>query len=439
MWYKDVMTQPASNTSQAELVRAIGRWSMVALAVNSIIGSGIFGLPAPVAGFVGRASPVAVLLAGAGMGVIIACYAEVASQFNETGGTYLYLRSAFGRLVGVQVAWLALLSRLTAVAAAVNLFVTYLANFWPQVTQPAPRLAIMTVFIVVLAAVNYRGVGAGTRMSNVSTVAKLAALALVCAAGVAWLTVHPPVPAAPAIVSLDGWLKAMLLMLFAYGGYEAALNPMGEARDPRRDVGFALFVALAIVTVLYTLLQWIVVALLADPVHSQRPLADVARIMLGESGAALISAGALISIYGYVSANMLTTPRGIFAPAQNGDFPALLAAVHPRWRTPYFSILLFAVLLWGFAQFASFSWNVTLSAVTRIVYYAGICAAVPVLRRRQPDAAAFRLPGGLTLPVPGIAICVVLVTRVDFGQSLFLLATVAVALLNWALVRDRAP
>jgi basic amino acid/polyamine antiporter, APA family len=432
------MAQPAPNTSQAELVRAIGRWSMVALAVNSIIGSGIFGLPAPVAGFVGRASPLAVLLAGAGMAVIIACYAEVASQFSETGGTYLYLRSAFGRLVGVQVAWLALLSRLTAVAAAVNLLVTYLAEFWPRATQPAPRLAIITAFIGVLATVNYRGVGAGTRMSNVSTVAKLAALGVVCVAGVAWLTFHPAVPAAPATRGVDGWLKAMLLLLFAYGGYEAALNPMGEARNPRGDVAFALFVALAIVTVLYSVLQWVVVALLADPVHSQRPIADAAGVMLGHTGAALISAGALISIYGYVSANMLTTPRGIFAPAQNGDFPALLAAVHPRWRTPYVSIVLFAVLLWGFSQFASFSWNVTLSAVTRIVYYAGICAAVPVLRRRQPDAAAFRLPGGLTLPVLGIALCVVLATRVDFGQSLFLLATIAVALINWALVRDRA-
>jgi APA family basic amino acid/polyamine antiporter len=438
MWYKGVMAQSAPNTSQAELVRAIGRWSMVALAVNSIIGSGIFGLPAPVAGFVGRASPLAVLLAGAGMGVIIACYAEVASQFSETGGTYLYLRSTFGRLVGVQVAWLALLSRLTAVAAAVNLFVTYLAEFWPRATQPVPRFAIITAFIAGLATVNYRGVGAGTRMSNVSTVAKLAALGLVCVAGVAWLTTHGAVAAAPAAPGIDSWLKAMLLLLFAYGGYEAALNPMGEARNPRTDVAFALFVALGVVTVLYSVLQWIVVALLADPVHSQRPIADVARVMLGPSGAALISAGALISVYGYVSANMLTTPRGIFAPAQNGDFPGLLAAVHPRWRTPYVSIVLFAVLLWGFSQFASFSWNVTLSAVTRIVYYAGICAAVPVLRRRQADAAAFRVPGGLTLPVLGIAICVVLVTRVDFGQSLFVLATVAAALLNWALVRDRA-
>jgi len=412
---------------------------MVALAVNSIVGSGIFGLPAPVAGFVGRASPFAVLLAGAGTGVIIACYAEVASQFTDTGGTYLYLRRAFGRLVGVQVAWLSLLSRITAVAAGVNLFVTYLGEFWPQATQPLPRLAIITAFIVGLAAVNYRGVGAGTLVSNVTVVAKLAALALVCAAGVAWLGVHAAV-AAPAVTSSgDGWLNAMLLLLFAYGGYEAALNPMGEARNPRGDVAFALFAALAIVTVLYSLLQWVVVGVLAEPAHSQRPLADVMRVIWGEPGAALISIGALVSVYGYLSANMLTTPRGIFAPAQNGDFPALLAAIHPRWRTPYVSIVLFAVLLWGFSQFASFSWNVTLSAVTRVMYYAGICAAVPVLRRRQPEAAAFRLPGGLTLPLIGMVICLVLVTRVDFGKSVILLVTIAAALVNWGLVRDRDP
>jgi basic amino acid/polyamine antiporter, APA family len=433
------MIEGAANSSQPELVRAIGRWSMVALAVNSIVGSGIFRLPADVAGFVGRASPLAVLLAGAGMSVIIACYAEVASQFTGTGGTYLYLRRAFGRLVGVQVAWLSILSRITAIAAGVNLFVTYLGEFWPQATQPLPRLAIITAFIGGLAAVNYRGVGAGTLVSNVTVVAKLAALALVCVAGVAWLGVHAAVPSPVVTPNVDGWLKAMLLLLFAYGGYEAALNPMGEARNPRGDVAFALFAALVIVTILYSSLQWVVVGVLAEPAHSQRPLADVMRVIWGEPGAALISVGALVSVYGYLSANMLTTPRGIFAPAQNGDFPALLAAIHPRWRTPYVSIVLFAVLLWGFSQFASFSWNVTLSAVARVVYYAGICAAVPVLRRRQPEAAPFRLPGGLTLPVIGMVICAVLVTRVDFGKSVILLVTIAAALINWALVRDRSP
>jgi basic amino acid/polyamine antiporter, APA family len=437
LWYKGAMSEEPTRSSQPQLVRAIGRWSMVALALNSMLGSGIFGLPSTVAGLLGRVSPLAVLLAGAGMAVIIACYAEVASQFTQTGGTYLYVQRAFGRLLGIQVGWMTLLTRLTACAASVNLLVAYLGEFWPGATQPLPRLIIITAFLGALAAVNYRGVGAGTLMSNASVVAKLAALAVVCMAGLAWLAVHGPVPAARVHAGGDAWMRAMLLMLFAYGGYEAALNPMGEAKNPRTDVAFALFTALAILTALYFTLQFIVVAVLADPAHSGRPLADAARVIMGGPGAALVAVGALISVYGYLSANLLTVPRGVFALAERGDFPAAFGAVHPRWRTPYVSIVVFAALVWLFSQFASFAWNVTLSAVARTFYYVLVCAAVPVLRRRQPDAATFRAPGGLTLPLAGIAICVILVTRADLSKSVIVLATIVTGLANWALVRAR--
>ncbi|HMC34685.1 MAG TPA: amino acid permease, partial [Myxococcales bacterium] len=251
-----------------------------------------------------------------------------------------------------------------------------------------------------------------------------------------YLVGHPQVAARPVEAGLDGWLKAMLLLLFAYGGYEAALNPMGEARNPQRDVAFALFTALAILLALYALLQLIVIDLVPDAAHSVRPLADAARVAMGPAGAALISVGALLSVYGYISANMLTVPRSTFALAERGDFPAWLAAVHPRFRTPHFSILVFALLLWGFSQFASFAWNVTLSAVARVLFYGGICAAVPVLRRRQPGAAVYRLPGGLLLPLVGTAICALLLTRADFSKSLILLATLTAAAVNWLLVRN---
>jgi basic amino acid/polyamine antiporter, APA family len=433
------MTPGTPRSSQPQLVRAIGRWSMVALAVNSILGSGIFGLPSTFAALLGERSPWAVLIAGAGMGVIIACYAEVASQFSETGGTYLYLRHTFGRFVGLQVGWLTLLTRLTACAAAVNLLVSYLAEFWPAATEPIPRLAVITVFLGTLAAVNYRGVGAGARVSNVTVVAKLLALAVVCVAGTICLAGHPHVAASPVEAGLDGWLKAMLLLLFAYGGYDTALNPMGEARNPRQDVAFALFTALLIIIALYTLLQLIVIDVVPDAAHSVRPLADAARVAMGPAGAALISAGALLSVYGYISANMLSVPRSTFALAERGDFPAWFAAVHPRFRTPHCSILAFALLLWGFSQFASFSWNVTLSAVARVLFYGAICGAVPVLRRRQPGAAVYRLPGGLLLPLVGLGLCALLLTRVDFSKSLILLATVAAAVVNWLVVRNRRP
>jgi amino acid transporter len=99
--------------------------------------------------------------------------------------------------------------------------------------------------------------------------------------------------------------------------------------------------------------------------------------------------------------------------------------------------MVFALLAWAFALWGSFAWNVTLSAVARLFYYGAVCAAVPVLRRRQPQAAEFRVPGGPLLPALGVAICAALVTRVDFSKSVIVLATLATAALNWWLVRSR--
>ena len=424
------MPPEAPHSAPPQLVRVIGRWSMVALAVNCIVGSGIFGLPSLVAGHVGRSSPLAVLVGGLAMGVIIACYAEVASQFTETGGHYIYVRRAFGRLAGLQVGWLNLLSRLTACAASVNLLVISLGEFWPAAGAPVPRLVIISLLVGTLAVANYRGVASGTLVSNVSVVAKFLPLTLVCVVGLLYLALHGrTAPALPA-GDLQGWLGAMLLLFFAYGGYETALNAMGEAKDPRRDAPFALFVALIVVTFFYTALQLIVVDVLPAAAHSQRPLADAARVMMGQGGAALISIGALISVYGYLSANLLGVPRGVFALAERGDFPRSFAAIHPRFRTPYLSIL-------AIALFGSCAWNVTLSAVARLFYYAAVCAAVPVLRRRQPGAATFRLPGGALLPALGVLICLVLLSRVDFSKSVILLTVIAAATVNWLLVRGR--
>jgi amino acid transporter len=212
---------------------------------------------------------------------------------------------------------------------------------------------------------------------------------------------------------------------------------MSEAKNPRRDAPFALFTALLVCTVIYALIQWVVVGVLPDAVHSQRPLADVARIAVGPVGAALVAVGALISFYGYLSAKILAMPRVPFALAEQGDFPKAFAAVHRRFHTPYVSILVFAAMVWGLALIGDFKWNVTLSAVARLLYYGVGCAALPILRRKQPEGAMFRLPAGNFLAVLGVILCVVLVTRVDFGQSLILVATIAMAFLNWAMVSRR--
>src|SRR5579863_2605631 len=147
--------------------------------VNCIIGSGVFGLPSVLADLLGRSSVIAVVLAAFAMGVIMACFAEVASRFSQTGGPYLYAREAFGRFMGIQVGWLLWFVRLTACAANANLFVVYLGEFWPQATQPVAKLAILTLLVGILAAINVRGVRAGTGVSNAFTAAKLGALGLV--------------------------------------------------------------------------------------------------------------------------------------------------------------------------------------------------------------------------------------------------------------------
>ena len=426
------------DSGPVSLVRAIGRWSMAALVINSIIGSGIFGLPSDLAKLLGNASPYAVLIAGGAMGVIMACFAEVASRFTQTGGPYLYSRVAFGRLVGIEMGWMLWLVRLTAPAANASLFVIYLREFWPRVMDPLPRLCVLTLLIGILAITNLRGVRAGAEMSNIFTVAKLVPLFLVAIAGAVYVLNHQQMSNATATsVGTHSWLKAILILGFAYGGFEGALTPMSEATNPRRDTTFGLFAALITCTALYTVIQWVVVKVLADPAHSERPLAEVARLAMGNSGAALIAVGALVSIYGYLSANMLAVPRLTFALAEQQDFPAIFAAVHPRFRTPYFSILVFATLVWLFALLGNFTWNVTLSAAARLFCYGAGCAALPVLRRKQPGGARFQLPAGSLLALIGVTVCVVLITQIDLRKSLILVAVIITAFLNWMAVRNR--
>ena len=409
--------------------------------LNSIIGSSIFGLPSVIAKLVGRASPLAYLLTALGVAVLMGCFAEVASQFSAAGGPYLYARTAFGRPVGILMGWLFWLARVTAPAAATNLFVDYLGEIWPGAQHPAGRLAVLTLIIGVLAVVNYRGVSGGAWLSNISTVAKIWTLVAFIAVGGFWLAAHgpsPPPPPSAAPATWRDWVQAVLLLVFAYGGFESALTPMGEAKDPQRDAPFALFGVLAVVTVLYTLVQTVVVYSLPNAAATNRPLAEAAHLFLGETGALLVTAGALVSLYGYLSAMMLAGPRIPFAMAENRDLPAVFAAIHPRFRTPNVSIVLWGSLMWGLAVYGNFRWNVALSTAARLFYYGITCAALLALRRQRPEAARFRLPAGTLMAVLGIAFCLVLLKGIGKTEIMILAATTVIALLNWLWVRGRA-
>jgi APA family basic amino acid/polyamine antiporter len=266
-------------------------------------------------------------------------------------------------------------------------------------------------------------------------VAKILPLLMVVSAGAAVTLIHPAPWGVAAPPSSSAWMKAIVLLIFAYGGFESALAPMSEAKNPGRDAAFALLVALIACTAIYALVQWVVVGVLGPGATTDRPLAEVARITMGNRGAALVAIGALVSVYGYLGAKLLGMPRVTFALAKGGDLPGLFAAVSSRSHTPWFSILFYGAAVWGLAISGSFSWNATLSVVARLFYYAVVCVAVIALRRKQPLAARVRVPGGQVLAVLGVGIAVALATQVDVSKSLILAVTVAAALVNWMWVR----
>lgn len=423
------------------LVRAMGRWSLVALMVNTVIGASIFGLPSLIAARLGSYSPAAYLVAGGGIAVIAACMSELASQFSEAGGPYLYSRAAFGQFVGIQIGWLTWLSRIGATSAAANLFITYLSQFFPGVSSTFTRVLVMTLLVGALALVNVRGVVAGNWLSNAFTVSKLSMLFLFITAGLAALAWKPSVrviPPTPATTPAD-WFDAVLLLVYAYGGFEAALFATGEVRNPRKDAPFALLASLTCVTLIYTAVQFVVIHTLPGAAATGRPIADSARQFLGSAGGGLIAAGIVVSLYGYLSANMLHTPRLTFALGERRDFPSAFAAIHKRFRTPHVSILVYAALLLAFSVYGNFQWNASLSAVARLFTYGAIALALPVMRRKRPEADAFRLPGGGLFAVLGVGFTGVLVTRMSRSELIVVGITFLLALLNWIWARNRLP
>jgi amino acid transporter len=405
-----------------------------------MIGASIFGLPALIAARLGKLSPIGFLVAFAGIAVIAACMAEVASQFCETGGPYLYARAAFGPFIALQNGWLTWLTRIAAVSAVANLFITYLGEFIPAVGAAIPRAAVLTILIGFLAVVNYRGVTGGNQLSNFFTVTKVSLLAFFIVAGLAALALHPGIRVVPPAVHATStdWFEAVLLMMYSYGGFEAALIASGETRDARKDIPFALFTAIAATTLLYIAVQYLVIHTIPNAGASSAPVVDSARRFLPHLGVQIVAAGTLVSAYGYLSANMLHTPRITFAMGERGDFPAFFGKIHPQFRTPHVSIAIFAMLLLIFSIAGDFRWNAMLSSVARLFVYGSVAAALPVLRKKNPEADGFRMPAGIVFTVLAVLFCGVLVTRMQWEEFIVIALTAGLAFVNWLWARKRA-
>jgi basic amino acid/polyamine antiporter, APA family len=423
--------------SSPGLIRTLGRWSLTALMINSIIGGGIFGLPSLVAAKLGGFSPVAYLIAAVGILTVAGCIAEVSSRYEETGGLYLYARDALGRFAGLLVAWLTWLTRIAAPAAVANLFCTYLAPFFPFAGARRGQWLVLAVLLGHLAFFNYIGVKNGKSLSNVFAVVKVSFLLFFILSGLFVLLFRPEsrVPPPLTVVSAKSWFEAILLLVYAYGGFEGAMFVGGESTNPRRDTPIALLIAVAVVAVIYTSVQFVTIATLPNPANSVRPLSDAARHFLGPAGATAMALAALVSAYGYLSANLLHSPRITFAMSEQGDFPAFLGAIHPKYRTPYFSILLYGLIVFVFAVLGNFRWNATLSAASRLAIYGAMAVAVPVLRSRRDGKAQFQLRAPHLVAALAFLFSAVLLTQMGRGEFYVVATTCAIALLNWIFVR----
>jgi basic amino acid/polyamine antiporter, APA family len=422
------------------LVRSIGRWSLAALMVNTILGASMLAVPSLIAARLGRLSPIVILVAFAGISVIAACMAEVASQFQDTGGPYLYARAAFGRFLAIQNGWLMWLTRIAAVSAVANLFVIYLSNFFPGVRAPLARGGVLALLIGFLAAVNYCGVTGGKLVSNLLTITKLTIISFFIVAGFAALWLHPGMRLTPEVApaTAGDWFEAMLLMMYSYGGFEAALIVAGETRDTRKDTPVALFIALAATTVVFVAVQSLVIHTVQEVGAASTLGMESARQLLGPLGVQIMVAGTLISAFGYLSANMLHTPRITFAMGERKDFPTFFGNVHPRFRTPHVSIVVFAIALLIFSIAGNFKWNAMLSSVARLFVYGSVAAALPALRKKYPQADRFHLPFGNLIAALALLFTGVLLTRMHRGELIVISITAFLAFLNWLWIRNRA-
>jgi amino acid transporter len=409
--------------SEAGLIRGIRRWDLVAIAINGIIGGGIFGLPAPVFKLIGSYSLIAFVVCAVVVTLIILCFAEVASRFEETGGPYLYAREAFGSAVGFEIGWLIWLARLTAFAANCNLLVAYIGYFLPAATGTLWRASIIILVVTVLMMINVMGIRQAAIVSNLFTVGKLIPLIIFVAAGL--FVLNPQAFALGTRPTTGAFSQSVLLLIYAFTGFEMATIPAGEVRDPKRNLPHALLIAIAVVAFLYILIQLVCVGTLPGLAQSQRPLADAGTVFMGAAGGAIISAGAIISISGNLNILVLSGSRVPFAMAEQRQLPSLIAKVHRRFSTPYVAILFTTGLMLLFTLKSSFREALTISAIARLVTYGATCLSLPVFRRRKnAPPAAFKLRGGTLIAVMSLILAAWLLTS---ARKEALAATIAAA------------
>jgi len=397
----------------AKLVRAIGLPGLTANIVNTTIGASIFVLPALVAAMLGAAAPLAFLVCALAMALFVTSFAIAGSRVSLTGGLYAYVEVAFGPFPGFLAAVLTFLAATLSVSGVVSLFANSFIALMPTLDSGPGRFLITLIIFAALAWINVRGVRHGTRVVEFVTIVKLLPLLFFVIVGLFFINKSGAIAWAwPSGQTLG---QGVLLLIFAFAGVEVALVPSGEVLNPARTVPRAIYLALAITTTLYILIQLVAQGTLGAELgkFSAAPLAEAAGRFSGAMGRNLLLVGATISAFGYVTSDVLGSPRTLFALGRDRFLPKIFAHVHARFRTPDVAIVTYCSLCFLLSFSSSFQQLAILANVAvLLLYLLGSAAAIALMRRDvRSDGTPFHFTGAGIVPLLAIIVIIWILTH----------------------------
>ena len=407
------------------LVRGIGTIALAFAIINTIVGSGIFGLPAAAAGIMGPAAVLGYVGCSILVAMVALCFAESGSRLPATGGTYAWSRAAFGPAVGATVGYLMAFANFMGSNAAVGaLLVASLRLALPK--WPAVPVVLVILLYLMIGFTNIRGVSAGARVSAIAVVVKLVPLLVLVAAGLTAITPSNLTwPGPPSIGALG---QGMVLLFFAFMGAEGPMAASGEVRNASRTIPRALALGVLGTGTLYLLVQVVAQGVLGDRLAqaTDAPLAEAAAVIFGPAGRTFLLWAAVLSTAGYLTADILSGPRVVFALSRDGLLPSFLSRVHPTFRTPYLAILVYVPMCATLALSGTFRQLAVFAAAGTLTVY--LISALGVLRLRRlgvgQEEQPFVVPGGPVIPVIAAVIVVGLLSSLTVQE---LLATGALA------------
>lgn len=414
------------------LRREIKRWDLIALIINGVIGAGIFGLPSKIYDLVQSYSWLVVISCGVLIGFIVMSFAEVSSRFSSTGGPYLYAYKAFGKIIGFEMGWLLWLTRISAFGAVCNLLISYLAFLAPDVLLPHWQYLIIAGLIGLLTVINLLGIKQSIQFSNLFTIIKLIPLLLFIFVGIVFINVDKL--QFNTTFDQGSFSSGIMVMVFAFGGFELSTISAGEIRNPRKIFPPSLFFSLLLITLMYVLIQIVCIGTLPNLSQSGSPLADAASEFSGAPGGLIISVGALISMVGALNATFIACTRLPFAMAENRQIPEIFAAIHHRYQTPHISVLISSIAILAFTFAYSFMDAVRIHVIIKLITYAFVCISLPVFRYSNdiPDAK-FKVRGGIVISLISVLICFWLVSSTSLKEALNVGVAVGIGILLYVL------